>query len=54
MEGRKAVDREFNSKVPSLMESGGYIPAIDDMILPDISFESYRHYVDLVKNFRGG
>jgi len=52
MKGKRAVEKEFNSKVPGLMESGGYIPAVDDMIMPDISFESYRHYVDLVKGFR--
>jgi len=44
--------KEFNSKVPPLVEQGGYIPAVDDMIMPDISFESYRHYIALVRDFR--
>jgi hypothetical protein len=54
MDGRKAVEKEFNSKVPYLVEQGGYIPAVDDMIMPDISFESYRHYINLVKGFEMG
>ena len=49
MDGPDAVEHEFAAKVPHLVEQGGYIPAIDDMVLPDISFESFRRYVELVK-----
>jgi len=52
MAGPEAVEREFNRKVPWLMEQGGYLPAIDDMILPDISFESMMRYVELVREFK--
>ena len=54
MSGPDAVEEEFNAKVPWLMEQGGYIPAIDDMILPDISFESMMKYVELVREFEIG
>jgi uroporphyrinogen decarboxylase len=52
MRGPEAVAEEFSRKVPQLMAAGGYIPAVDDMILPDISFEAYRRYIELVKGFR--
>lgn len=52
MEGPEAVEREFNAKVPYLMEEGGYIPAIDDMVLPDISFQAFKRYVELAKAWR--
>ena len=52
MDGPKAVDEEFYRKVPYLMEQGGYIPAPDDMILPDISFESFRHYIKLLRSMK--
>jgi uroporphyrinogen decarboxylase len=52
MDGPEAVEREFYLKVPTLMASGGYIPAVDDAIMPDVSFESYRHYLDLVRDFK--
>jgi uroporphyrinogen decarboxylase len=52
MDGPAAVEREFQSKVPALMASGGYIPAVDDAILPDISFESYQRFLELVRNYR--
>ena len=49
MDGPEAIDHEVMSKVPWLMERGGYIPAVDDMILPDISFASFMHYIDLMR-----
>jgi len=49
MDGPDAVEREFASKVPWLMAQGGYIPAVDDMILPDISFPAFMRYIELVK-----
>jgi hypothetical protein len=52
MDGPDAVDREFNAKVPALMSHGGYIPAVDDAIMPDMPFESYRRYLELAANFR--
>lgn len=52
MDGPAAVEREFQAKVPSLMAEGGYIPAVDDAIMPDISYESYRCYIELIRNYR--
>ncbi len=52
MEGPAAAEREFNAKVPRLVAEGGYIPAVDDMVLPDISFQSFMRYIDLVKSWR--
>jgi hypothetical protein len=31
------------------MVEGGYIPAVDDMIPPDVPFDTYRYYVDAIK-----
>jgi len=52
MDGPHAVEKEFYAKVPQLMKSGGYIPAVDDAIMPDISYESYKHYLDLIRGFK--
>ena len=52
MDGPKAVEKEFYRKVPYLMKQGGYIPAADDMILPDISFKSFCHFIKLLKNLK--
>lgn len=52
MDGPKAVKEEFYRKVPFLVEQGGCVPAADDMILPDMSFESFRHYINLLGSMR--
>jgi uroporphyrinogen-III decarboxylase len=52
MDGASAVEKEFTEKVPPLMAAGGYIPAADDMIMPDISFESYTRLIDMTRNYR--
>ena len=51
-DGPEAVEKEVYSKVPWLMEQGGYIPAVDDIIMPDISFKSFMHYAELIRSFR--
>lgn len=52
MDGHKAVEGEFYGKVPFLVQQGGCVPAADDMILPDMSFESFRHYINLLGSKR--
>lgn len=52
MDGPAAVEKEFRDKVPPLMESGGYIPAVDDLIMPDMPYASYRRYAELVRECR--
>jgi len=53
MVGPEAIEEEFYTKVPYLFDRGGYIPALDDMVLPDIPFAHYMHYVELVNRFSG-
>jgi len=52
MDGPEAVEREFRAKVPPLIESGGYLPAVDDMLMPDMPYASVRRYVELVREFK--
>jgi uroporphyrinogen decarboxylase len=49
--GTDAIDRELERLMPLIVE-GGYIPAIDDMIPPEVSFSSYRYYVDAIKSIK--
>ena len=50
MSGKNAIAEEVDRKVPFLMETGGYIPAIDDMVMPDMKYENVRYCVDLIKS----
>ena len=49
--GPAAIDKELSRLMP-LIRAGGYLPAVDDMIPPEVPFAHYRHYVDALKGVR--
>jgi len=49
IEGKAALEREVNSKIPSMKEVGGCIPSLDHEVPPEVSYENYVHYVNFVK-----
>jgi uroporphyrinogen decarboxylase len=51
--GKEAIRDEVMSKVPFLLETGGYFPCIDHAIPPDISFEDFRYFIDLLREIGG-
>jgi len=48
------VEREVMSKVPQLIEQGGYSPMVDHAVPPDVPLELFKHYIDLVNEICGG
>jgi uroporphyrinogen decarboxylase len=53
LKGRDAIREEVMSKVPFLLESGGYFPSIDHMVPPDVTFESYRYFINTLREIAG-
>ncbi len=53
IKGKKAIREEVMSKVPFLLEQGGYFPTIDHMVPPDITFENYCYYINLMREVAG-
>ena len=51
--GGKILEKEFESKVPRLVEDGGYIPCCDHGIPPDVSYSNYCQFVALLKKYCG-
>ncbi len=51
--GKKAIREEVMSKVPFLLETGGYFPSLDHAIPPDISFQDFRYYINLLREIGG-
>ena len=39
------VDRELLSKLPKLLKDGGYLPQIDHLAPPDISYQNWLYYL---------
>ncbi len=46
--GPEAIKIEVMSKVPQLLEDGGFIPTLDHSTPPDISFDNHRCMTDLL------
>ncbi len=42
------IEREVMAKVPVLVEEGGYSPGVDHAVPPDVPFENFRYYMDLI------
>ncbi len=51
---KKAIKEELMSKIPYLIEQGGYIPTIDHEAPPDISLENFMYYLSLKKKIAEG
>jgi uroporphyrinogen decarboxylase len=49
--GPEAIDREIEKLMP-LIQEGGFIPALDDMVSPEVSWENYKYYIDRLKSIR--
>ncbi len=48
-EGKDAIRRELEEKVPPLLEQGGYVPLADGRVREDIPFQNYVYYRELLE-----
>ena len=46
--GPAAIDAEIQRLMP-VIEEGGYIPALDDMVPLEVPLSHYRHYIDALR-----
>jgi len=46
---RTDIEREVMSKVPQLVEAGGFSPMVDHAVPPDVPFGNFRYYMDLIQ-----
>ena len=53
IKGKDAIREEVMSKVPFLLESGGYFPSVDHSVPPDITWENYRYFINTVREVAG-
>jgi uroporphyrinogen decarboxylase len=52
-QGKEAIQREVEEKVPPLLAEGGYIPMLDGRVRVDIPFDNYVFYKRLLENMIG-
>ena len=48
-EGKEAIRREVEEKVPPLLGEGGYVPLADGRVREDVSLENYIYYRRLLQ-----
>ena len=48
MEGPDAIDRELERLLP-LIRQGGYFPALDDIVPPEVPFANYAYFIERCK-----
>ncbi len=47
--GKASIDHEIETRVKPLMETGGFIPTLDDQTPPEISWDDYRYYIERLR-----
>ena len=50
---KAAIKEEIYSKVPFLLEQGGYFPTTDHAVPPDVSLENYQYYINTMREVAG-
>ncbi len=49
---RKDIEAEVMLKVPEMLRHGGYIPAIDHNVPPDVPLDNFKYYLKLLKSIK--
>ena len=50
-EGKQAIDAELEAKLPPMLSQGGYIPFLDHLVPPTISWENFYYYRERVNQY---
>ena len=50
--GPEAIDKELE-RIKPLLDQGGFVPHLDHLVPPDISFDNYRYYLDKKRKLIG-
>lgn len=53
-QGKEAIRREIEEKVPPLLADGGYVPLADGRVRVDVPFENYVYYRRLLEKITQG
>ncbi len=45
---KEQIEQEVMSKVPELVKEGGFSPMVDHSVPPDVPFDNFKYYMDLI------
>ena len=46
---KEEIEHEVMSKVPELVKQGGFAPFVDHSVPPDVPFENFKYYMELIR-----
>ena len=50
---KKEIEEEVKTRVGTLLQDGGYFPGIDHAVPPDVPYENYLYYLEVVRKMGG-
>ncbi len=53
LKGKEAIRKEVMSKLPFLLERGGYFPSVDHLVPPDVTLENYQYFLNTMREVAG-
>ena len=53
IKGKNEIEAEVMEKVPFLLGKGGYFPSVDHMVPPDVPFDNFCYYINLMREIAG-
>ena len=53
LKGKEAIREEVMSKVPFLCATGGFFPGLDHAIPPDVTFDNFKYFINLLREIAG-
>jgi len=53
LKGKDIIREEVMSKVPYLLETGGYFPSVDHFVPPDVPFENFLYLINTLREVAG-
>ena len=53
LKDKSVIREEVLSKVPYLLETGGYFPSVDHFVPPDVPFENYVYLINTLREVAG-
>jgi len=51
---RKAIAQELFTRIPPMLESGGFIPHVDHTVPPDVPYDNFMFYMELKQRLLSG
>ena len=53
IKGKGSIREEVISKLPFLLEQGGYFPSVDHLVPPDVPWENYIYFINTMREIAG-